>query len=228
VDVDVFDGTAWVGLAPFEMRMRLPLAPPMPHLSRYPATNVRTYVHDDDGQRGLWFLSVDVPRSLVVVAARAALRRVHGRGMSIARQGSVVEYRAERLMPGLCCNEPRQVQWNGTVAEGSELARFSHAAVPDVRRRTLGPYVVHVEHEPWPLHRTTSRSEDDLVRLAGLDVDGRPDHVLVSDGCMSASRSPKGCPNQRSTQAWSTIRVEERPSRSMAERPGPYNATIEG
>jgi uncharacterized protein len=70
--VDVFDGSAWVGVVPFEMRMRLPFAVPMPRLSRYPETNVQTYVRDDSGRRGLWLFSLDVPRLVAVLGARTA------------------------------------------------------------------------------------------------------------------------------------------------------------
>jgi hypothetical protein len=51
LEIDRFDGSAWVGLVPFEMLMRLPYQPPIPVLSRYPETNVRTYVHDERERR---------------------------------------------------------------------------------------------------------------------------------------------------------------------------------
>src|SRR3989442_1638686 len=43
--VHTFDGSAWVGLIPFLMnRVRAPGTPSLPWLSRFPETNVRTYV----------------------------------------------------------------------------------------------------------------------------------------------------------------------------------------
>ena len=42
--VETMDGTAWVGLVPFFLRVGLPGVPSVPWLSRFAETNVRTYV----------------------------------------------------------------------------------------------------------------------------------------------------------------------------------------
>jgi uncharacterized protein YqjF (DUF2071 family) len=43
--VQTFDGSAWIGLVPFVMdRVRFPAVPALPWMSRFPETNVRTYV----------------------------------------------------------------------------------------------------------------------------------------------------------------------------------------
>src|SRR4051794_17103739 len=42
--IDTFDGRAWIGITPFEVSGLRPRgAPPVPGLSRFPETNVRTY-----------------------------------------------------------------------------------------------------------------------------------------------------------------------------------------
>jgi uncharacterized protein len=72
VRVDTFDGRAWVGLIPFEMRqVRLGPTPALPYVSHFIEINVRTYVLDRRGRRAVWFFSLDVPRSLVVGVARS-------------------------------------------------------------------------------------------------------------------------------------------------------------
>lgn len=182
--VDVFDGSAWVGLVPFEMRMRLPYAPPVPHLSRYPETNVRTYVRDGSGRRGLWFLSLDVPRSIAVVGARTVLGLPYAWSrMSIARRAGSVRYRAERLAPQKGGSSRIDLPAGDGAPDDSELARFLTARFRMYGVGPLGAYEIDVEHEPWPLLRLSgARLEDDLVRLSGLDVGDRPDHVLVSEG----------------------------------------------
>src|SRR5215207_7090365 len=182
--VDVFDASAWVGLAPFEMWMRLPFAPPVPRLSRYPETNVRTYVHDGSGRRGLWFFSLDVPRALAVVTARAALGLPYAWSrMSIGRRDGLIEYRSKRLAPNEGARSAVVVPTDGGVSDDSELASFLTARFRMFGTGPLGPYEIGVEHEPWPLRRVSgARVDDDLVRLADLDVGRRPNHVLVSDG----------------------------------------------
>jgi uncharacterized protein YqjF (DUF2071 family) len=71
--VDTFDGSAWVGLIPFHMRaVRIGPGPIVPYLGSFVEINVRTYVTDADGHRGVWFFSLDVPRSPIVGVARTA------------------------------------------------------------------------------------------------------------------------------------------------------------
>ena len=71
--IDTFDGQAWIGLIPFEMRrVRLGPTPPVPYLGSFIEINVRTYVVDATGRRAVWFWSLDVPRSMIVGVARTA------------------------------------------------------------------------------------------------------------------------------------------------------------
>ena len=73
--VDTFDGSAWVGLIPFHMRrVRIPGLPPFGPLSTFPETNVRTYIVDPAGRRGVFFLSLDITRLLPTIVARLGYR----------------------------------------------------------------------------------------------------------------------------------------------------------
>lgn len=184
LEVDVFDGSAWVGLVPFRMSMRLPYQPALPFLSRYPEINVRTYVHDDAGRRGLRFLSLDVPRSIAVVAARTALGLPYAWSrMSLTERDGTMEYRARRLAPNTgACSEVTVASSASSTADAA-LARFLTARFRMFAEGPLGPYVLHVEHEPWPLrHAVGVRVDDELVGLTGLTAGAVPDHVVVSEG----------------------------------------------
>ncbi len=73
--VDTFDGSAWVGLIPFEMsRVRVPGLPAFGRLSTFPETNVRTYIVDGAGRRAVWFFSLDVSRLIPALVARVTYR----------------------------------------------------------------------------------------------------------------------------------------------------------
>lgn len=74
--VDTYDGSAWVGLIPFEMRrIRLPFGPNdglgVGRFGTFPETNVRTYIRDRRGRRGVWFFSLDINRVAAMLVARA-------------------------------------------------------------------------------------------------------------------------------------------------------------
>src|SRR4051794_22172166 len=59
LELDLFDGAAWLGVVPFRMaNTRLRVLPPMPGTSAFPELNVRTYV-TRDGKPGVWFFSLD-------------------------------------------------------------------------------------------------------------------------------------------------------------------------
>lgn len=70
LEVDVLDGTAWVGVVPFTITgIRFHWAPPLPGISAFHELNVRTYV-TIDGKPGVWFLSLDAASRFNVWAAR--------------------------------------------------------------------------------------------------------------------------------------------------------------
>lgn len=69
--VQEFDGSAWLGVVPFSMeRVRPWWSPPIPGVSWFLETNVRTYVVDERGVPGVWFFSLDANSRLAVNVAR--------------------------------------------------------------------------------------------------------------------------------------------------------------
>jgi uncharacterized protein len=97
IDVDLFDGEAWLGITPFRLSgLRVRGLPPVPFVSAFPELNVRTYV-TVGGKPGIFFLSLDTPSSLAVVGARRAykLPYFHAR-TSMRRAGSAIEFESVR------------------------------------------------------------------------------------------------------------------------------------
>lgn len=73
LEVDTFEGLAWIGIVPFLLRnLRFRAGPPLPWVSSLQELNVRTYVHYK-GFPGVWFLSLNADRRLVVWAANLLL-----------------------------------------------------------------------------------------------------------------------------------------------------------
>ena len=72
LELDLFDGTAYVGLVPFTMTGVRPVGlPPVRGLSSFHETNVRTYVHRDGRDPGVWFFSLDAANRVAVALARS-------------------------------------------------------------------------------------------------------------------------------------------------------------
>jgi uncharacterized protein len=71
LDLDLFDGTAYIGLVPFTMTGVRPVGlPPVRGLSSFHETNVRTYVHRAGRDPGVWFFSLDAANRIAVALAR--------------------------------------------------------------------------------------------------------------------------------------------------------------
>ena len=72
LQLDTFEGNAYVGLIPFSIRgARLPMTPPLPFVSTFDEVNVRTYVHIGGRDPGVFFFTLDASSPLAVRLARA-------------------------------------------------------------------------------------------------------------------------------------------------------------
>lgn len=96
--VDTFAGKAYLGIVPFFMeRIRPVWMPPLPWLSWFHELNLRTYVHDDAGNSGVWFFSLDCNQPLAVEIARRAFHLPYEHAdMSSSEEDGVIRYRSNR------------------------------------------------------------------------------------------------------------------------------------
>jgi uncharacterized protein len=186
--VETFGEDAYVGLVPFLMEgVRPPAAPALPWLSRFPETNVRTYVRDGDGRRGLWFLSLDAGRLPAVLAARAGFwLPYYWSRMAVRVEDGLYRYRCRRRWPG-----PAAARGDADVELGAPLTpqeRDERVSFLTDRYRlfsVVAGRLVHaeVEHPPWPLrHARVRHLRQDLVRAAGLPDPGGEPLVHASAG----------------------------------------------
>ncbi|GAA2902497.1 DUF2071 domain-containing protein [Streptosporangium fragile] len=177
--VEEFDGSAWVGLTPFLMEdVRVPGVPVLPWVSRFPETNVRTYVRDTRGRSGLWFLSLDAGRLPAALGGRAGYRLpYHWSDMTVRVEGERRVYRCRRRWPG-----PAGVRCDADVEVGAPLADSERDELTDFLTERYLLFTViggrlaraGVEHRPWPLHHARLAYLDQgLVQAGGLTA---PDH----------------------------------------------------
>ena len=149
--IDAFDGKAWFGVVPFDMKGVTPRhVPPLSPLSDFPEINVRTYVRHGD-KAGVWFFSLDVPNPLAVLVARVCFHLPYFLGqVSVTHRGDTVGYWARygdrrfearyRPLPG---RRPRQptafAQW--------ATERYCLYATDRSGQLFRGD----IHHRPWPL-----------------------------------------------------------------------------
>lgn len=106
LEVDLFDGRAYVGLVAFTMAGVRPSGlPSVQGLSNFHETNVRTYVKTPEGLPGVWFFSLDAANLAAVMIARTWFRLpyYYARMGLQAREGPggawALSYASKRLYP---------------------------------------------------------------------------------------------------------------------------------
>jgi uncharacterized protein len=101
IELDLFDGGAWLGIVPFRMSNIAPRAlPALPWVSAFPELNVRTYV-TRDGKPGVFFFSLDADNALAVAAARALFHLPYfSAAMQLQEREGWIEYESHRRRRG--------------------------------------------------------------------------------------------------------------------------------
>ena len=181
LEVDTFDGTGWVGLTPFVVdRLRPPFFLPVPWLSRFPETNARTYVRGPEGQRGVWFFSLDPARLLAVVGACLSFSLpYHWAAMSVLRSGRLLRYRSRRRE----AISDIEVEVGSEIEPQNDFDRFLTARfrLYAVRRGELR--FAQVEHPPWSLRRARLRRfSQTILSSNSIPVQGEPPIVHYCHG----------------------------------------------
>jgi len=203
IELDTYDGKAWVGLIPFRMRnLRLRGLPPIPTTSNFPEINVRTYVRSR-GRPAVWFFSLDTPQLLPTAVARTAFRlpycfaraAVTSTADAANIEGAVVSATVDRRWPKGGSTRIG-VRVGSRIATGDTdrdhdlddwlTARWGLVSASRRGRLWYGP----VEHEPWPLHRAeVLHLDDSLITAAGLPAPVGPAHAMYSPGVSTTIRS---------------------------------------
>jgi uncharacterized protein len=185
LDLDLFEGTAYVGLVPFTMTGVRPVGvPPVPGLSSFHETNVRTYVRLGTRDPGVWFFSLDAANRVAVALARRwyHLPYYHSR-MFLEREAAArpddprpLLYAGVRRRP-----DPRPASYliravpTGPVGSAG-LGTLEHFLVERYLLYALADdrlYRGQVHHHPYPLQSAVVLSLDESL-LAAADIP-RPD-----------------------------------------------------
>jgi uncharacterized protein YqjF (DUF2071 family) len=173
--LDLFDGRAFVGLVPFTMTgIRLPWAPPVLGLSSFHEVNLRTYVHRDGRDPGVWFFSLDAANSLAVLFARRYWKLpYHRANIQLKRAaGGAIHYTSERLWPGPTparCEVRYQSVGDPAPAALGSLDNFLAERYILYANAEGGLYSGRVHHRPYPLQPALVELVDEsLFAAAGL------------------------------------------------------------
>ena len=154
IEIDTFDGTAWIGVVPFHMTGVRPRYVPVP--LAFPELNVRTYVKYR-GKAGVWFFSLDAASWLSVRAARWLGLPYYDARMSVEVHNDSVRYESARTHE----NAPA-AEFSGGYAPTSAVygstpgtldhwltERYALYGALQPERVVFG----EIHHPQWPLQR---------------------------------------------------------------------------
>lgn len=185
LEVDPFDGYAWVGVVPFWMdRVRTRAAGDVcvtvPTTSEFCELNLRTYVRSRaTGLPGVYFFSLDAESALAVLGARTLFHLPYFLASMQRRQepDGAVEYESRRML------SRRSVRFHGRYRGLGEIA--GAATKGDLERFLTERYCLFTQHRgrvlvgdihhlPWPLEPAEAEIEvNELPAAHGIVLPDR-------------------------------------------------------
>jgi uncharacterized protein YqjF (DUF2071 family) len=189
LDLDLYEGKAYVGLVPFTMRGIRPVGfPAVPWLSNFHETNVRTYVHVQGRDPGVWFFSLDAANPVAVALARSLfhLPYYHARMTLTHAPDGVISYRSTRRTTGSTEVASEIAGSPRGLASPAQVGTLEHFLVEryllySTRRGRL--YRGQVHHAPYPVQGAAVFGvKESLLRAAGLHQPAEPPLAHFAEG----------------------------------------------
>ncbi len=160
LEIDTFDGSAWIAVVPFTMwdiRALPPYLPAVPGFSAAHELNVRTYVHLDK-EPGVWFLSLDCNSAAAVWAARTLYHLPYfNADIELLQDEERIDYSSSRT------DDP-PAEFSAVWSIGDKMP-FSHPGSLEFflteryclysARDDSSIYQARIHHQPWPLREAT-------------------------------------------------------------------------
>ncbi|QEG43792.1 hypothetical protein UC8_58480 [Roseimaritima ulvae] len=178
LEIDTFEGEAWIGIVPFELRIRPRLLPVVPAIAAFPEINVRTYV-THQGRPGVWFFSLDATSPLAVRLARWAFHLPYfDARMAANTEGQTMAFRSERRKAAVATRffaAYRPVSDVFLASTGSLDAWLTERYclyAADGKGRVAR---TEVHHQPWPLQKAACEIEQNsMTAPLGFELSGEP------------------------------------------------------
>jgi uncharacterized protein YqjF (DUF2071 family) len=180
LELDEYDGSAWLGITPFAVTGLRPRgAPPPPAVSSFLELNVRTYVRFED-RPGIFFFSLDCTSAAAVAAARRGYLLPYFRAQASAgRRGERVRFDLGRVT----ASEARPAVWRGTYWPTGPRLSVTDVSLERWLTERYCLYVVRdgrvlrgdIHHPPWPLQPSAAEIDENTIAAPlGIELGGEP------------------------------------------------------
>jgi uncharacterized protein YqjF (DUF2071 family) len=195
LDLDTFDGEAWVGVVPFRMEnVRPRWVPPVPWLSAFPELNVRTYVRmcapegppplgaplgAANPKPGVYFFSLDAANPVAVTLARSLFKLPYFYAqMRLLDDGKTIYYQSHRTHRGAGRPLGRPLGAADFVGSYTPMGEVFRAAAGSLEQwlteryslytvdRPGNVYISEIHHLPWPLQAAAAEFQVNTMAAA--------------------------------------------------------------
>lgn len=172
--VDTYQGKAYVSLIPFRATGTRPsLLPAVPFFSDFDELNLRTYVHLNGHEPGVWFFSLDASSVAAVAAARTGYKLpfFHADIQMVVSDDRLptVTFRSRRITEASTnahCNVTYAPDEIATIAKPESLEFFLVERYVLYTADNGGVYRARVHHEPYRIHSATVSELKETVLLS--------------------------------------------------------------
>lgn len=173
LEIDTFDGSAWIGVVPFTMwdiSAFPPFLPTVPGFSAMHELNVRTYIHYE-GVPGVWFFSLDCNSAAAVFGARTFFfLPYYNAEIDLEQSANTIDYSLTRAEePDAAFNASWTFQDDARFAHPGSLEFFLTERYCLYSESHGELYRARIYHQPWPLQSAAvSAYESTMVEALGL------------------------------------------------------------
>ena len=171
LEIDTFDGQAWLAITPFHMWLRPRALPALPGISRFPELNCRTYV-TFGGKPGVFFFSLDAGNKLAVWGARRFYRLPYFYAhMAIKSESTSISYSARRAAAPAFFNATYRAESKVRRAQPGTLEHWLTERYCLYTNFRSDVYRAEIHHHPWPLQDAACEiRESSIAHAAGVDL----------------------------------------------------------
>jgi uncharacterized protein len=188
LQLDTYDGMAWIGIVPFGMTNVAPRGlPNIPGFSTFPELNVRTYVVTPSPpgadptvtKPGVYFFSLDAGNPIAVTGARTGFKLpYYNAEMNFTEEGERIHYHSHRTHH----NAP-PAEFIGTYGPvgavyRTRLGDLDHWLTERYCLYTANNnklYRAEIHHLPWPLQPAAAEiAVNTMAAAAGIQLPAQP------------------------------------------------------
>jgi uncharacterized protein len=178
VDLDTFDGSAWIGVVPLRMRAQPRGLPVLNVVADFAEVSVRTYV-TVGGKQGLWFFSLDATDTVAVRFNRLVLGLPYlDATIDVERDGDTIDFRSARTHLGAGVAELNVRYGPAGVPEPPPPASLEHFLTERYcvySSRAGRIFRQEIDHEPWALQPADAAIElCTMTQPLGIELGPKP------------------------------------------------------